>query len=234
MEAMPDNIKLVIFIGPPGSGKDTQANLLVQEYGFVQVPSSRIIRAKFAAHPNDPVIRAQQKIFDEGKLNDPVLVSEWILEFVRPLAAQGKSLVFSGSPRTPYEGEEELPALQKLYGRENVVLIYLGIDLEEIKKRIKDRRFCKANGHPVSGAPEFAHLKVCPIDGSPLERRALDDPHLILTRVEEFTTLTYPVVDIARKFGIPIFNVDGKQTIEGVHHQIANIIERRTTPPPLE
>ena len=231
---MTDHMQLVIFIGPPGSGKDTQANRLVEEYGFVQVPSSKIIRAKFAANPDDPVIVREKKIFDEGKLNNPALVSEWILEFVRPLAAQGKSLVFSGSPRTPHEGEVELPVLQELYGRENIILIYLAIDFEEIKKRIADRRFCKANGHPIPGAPEFAHLTACPQDGSPLERRALDDPHLIQTRMEEFRTLTRPIVDIAEKFGIPVFTIDGKQSIEAVHHDVVALIERRATPAPQE
>lgn len=231
---MMDGKQIVIFIGPPGSGKDTQANRLVEEYGFVQVISSKILREKFAANPEDPTIRREQKNYDEGKLISPVLISEWILEFVQPEVARGKSLVFSGSPRTPHEGGVEFPAFQKLYGPQNIMVMYLDITLDEIKRRISGRRFCKANAHPIPGAPEFAHLTACPIDGSPLERRALDNPDLIRTRMEEFQTRTLPLIDIAAKFGIPVFTLDGNRSIEAVHHDVVGILERRRVPPPRE
>lgn len=224
---------VVILVGPPGSGKDTQAARLVEESGFVQVPSSKIIRSKFAANPDDPVIQKESRKFDEGKLNDPLLVSEWIMEYVRPLANDGKSLVFSGSPRTPHEAEVELPALEKLFGHGNVVFIYLDIDLDEMKHRIAGRRFCKAHGHVIPGSPEFAHLKVCPQDGSELVRRDLDDESKVKTRHEEFVNLTLPVVDIAKKYGVSLFTVDGKQSIEAVHQEVAAIVERRQTPAPV-
>lgn len=226
------NKQVVILVGPPGSGKDTQAERLVQEFGFVQVPSSRIIRAKFAENPNDPVIQEEKRKFDSGLLNDPVLVGEWIMEFVRPLAEAEKSLVFSGSPRTPHEAQVEYQALVDLYGREHVVLIYLDIDVQEASRRIAGRRFCQLHGHVISGAPEFAHLVVCPQDGSALAARELDDASLIPTRYHEFNTLTLPVVEIAATFAIATFHLDGKKTIEGVHHDIAEIVERRHAPVP--
>ena len=234
MEGTSVHQSVVILVGPPGSGKDTQAARLVEESGFVQVPSSKIIRAKFAANPDDPVIQKESHKFDEGKLNDPLLVSEWIMDYVRPLAAQGKSLVFSGSPRTPHEAEVEFPALQELFGHANVVFIYLDIGLDEMKKRIAGRRFCKANGHVIPGSPEFAHLKACPQDGSELVRRDLDDESKVKTRHEEFVNLTLPVVDIAKKYGISMFTVDGTQSIEAVHHEVAAIVERRQTPAPTQ
>lgn len=226
--------KVVILIGPPGSGKDTQAERLVEEFGFVQVPSSRIIRAKFAENPDDPVIQEEKRKFDEGLLNDPVLVAGWIMDFVRPLVAEGKSLVFSGSPRTPHEGDVEFKELLALFGRENIVPIYMDIDIEESKRRIAGRRFCVAHGHVISGAPEFSHLKVCEQDGSELVRRELDNANLIEQRHEQFRTLTFPVVDIAMKMGLAMFEIDGSKTIEGVHHDIVEILERRQVPVPAQ
>lgn len=224
----------VILVGPPGSGKDTQAARLVEEAGFVQVPSSKIIRSKFAANPDDAVIQEESRKFDAGLLNDPTLVTEWILEFVRPLAHEGRSLVFSGSPRTSQEAEAELPALQELFGRERVVLIYLDIGLDEMKRRIAGRRLCKLHGHVIPGSPEFSHLKTCPEDGSELYRRELDDESKVQTRHEEFVNLTLPVVDIAKRHGVPVFTLDGKQSIEAVHHEVMGIVERRESPAPVE
>lgn len=225
---------VVILVGPPGSGKDTQATRLTEEMGYVQVPSSKIIRDKFAANPDDPVIQEERRKFDTGLLNEPKLVSEWIMEFVRPLAAQGRSLVFSGSPRTPHEAEVEYPALQELFGRENVILVYLDIDLEEMTRRIAGRRFCKKHGHVVPGTAESAALTKCPIDGSPLFRRDLDSPELVATRHQEFVNLTLPVVDIAKQYAVPVFTLDGNQAIEAVHHEVAGVVERRQMPPPAQ
>jgi adenylate kinase len=225
---------VVILVGPPGSGKDTQAERLTEEMGFVQVPSSRIIRAKFADNPDDPVIQEQRRIFDAGKLNDPKLVSEWVMEFVRPLAAQGRSLVFSGSPRTPHEADVEIPALQDLYGRPNVILIYLDVGLEIMRQRIAGRRFCRAHGHVIADSPVTVGLTKCPQDGSELYRRDLDAPELVPVRLREFTELTRPVVDIARQYGVPVFTLDGDQSIEALHQEIAAVIERRQSPVPSQ
>ena len=224
--------RVVILMGPPGAGKDTQAERLVQEFGYVQVPSSAIIRKKFADNPDDPVIVEQKRIFDAGGLNDPVLVAQWILEFAKPLFEQGKSLVFSGSPRTPHEGDVELARLIEWFGRENVIITYLDIDIEESKHRIANRRFCVAHGHVIPGSPEFAHLKVCPQDQSDLRRRDLDDASLVETRHGEFHRLTVPVLDIAMKLNIPIFKLDGAKPIEAVHHDIVGVIEGRHVPVP--
>ncbi len=222
----------IVLIGPPGSGKDTQAAYLVEELGFVSVPSSKIIRAKFDAHPDDPVIREQKRIYDAGLLNDPVLVSEWILEFVRPLALQGQSVVFSGSPRTAHEADVEFPALQELYGVEYVRVVYLEISLEESTRRIAGRRFCVAQGHVFPGSPESEQLVACPQDGSALIRRELDAPELIATRHQQYLDRTFPVIEIARTLGVPVFSLEGGKEIEAVHHDIVGIIERRHVPVP--
>jgi adenylate kinase family enzyme len=200
--------------------------------GYVQVPSSKIIRDKFAANPDDPVIQREARKFDLGKLNDPILVSQWVMEYVRPLAAKGKSQVFSGSPRTPHEAEVEFPALQELYGRENVILIYLDVDLDTMKQRIAGRRFCRKNGHVIPAGPGTDRLTKCPQDGSELYRRDLDSPELVKTRHEEFVNLTLPVVDIAKRFAVPVFTLDGNQAIEAVHHEVAAVVERRQSPVP--
>ena len=224
--------QVIILIGPPGSGKDTQALRLEEEYGMAQVPSSKIIRAKFAENPDDPVIQQEKVKFDTGLLNTPVLVAEWIMEFVRPLAAKGQGLVFSGSPRTPHEAEVEFPELLKLYGERNVRVILVLLSEGDARSRIAVRRFCKANKHPIPNTPEFAKLTTCPKDGSPLERRALDDASLQDTRFKEYQQLTEPCLKIAEKFGVRIFPIDGRKPIEEIHHDIVDIIERQRIPVP--
>ena len=225
--------KVVILLGAPGAGKDTQADRLVEELGFVPVPSSQIIQAKFAAHPDDPVIQRERKRFDEGFLNDPAMVGTWISEFVRDALRAGKPLVFSGSPRTVPEGKVELDNLEKLIGLENVVAIDLELDESIARNRIIKRRFCREHKHPVPGSPEFAHITKCPFDGSELFVRPLDNPKLLDKRFEEYHELTVPTIELVRKSGVPFYTVDGSLPIQAIHQTIAAIVERSLTPVPV-
>ena len=226
--------KVVIFIGPPGSGKDTQANLLVEEFGMVQMPSSKLLREKFATNPDDPEVVHEQELFDTGKLNSPVFVANVMLDFVRACAKQGKGIIFSGSPRTVGEVKAEIPVLSELYGVQHVTVLFLNLEREESKRRIAGRRFCRANSHPVPGSSEFSHLKVCPLDGSELYARPLDNPALLDTRFKEYHMLTEPCLAVLKEAGFTIHELDGSKTIQGIHQEIIGILERQRNPVPKE
>jgi adenylate kinase len=225
--------QVVIILGPPGSGKDTQAFRLVEEYGMLQVPSSKIIRQKFAENPDDPVIKREKERYDSGYLTDPVMVAGWVMEFVRPLAAQGVGLVFSGSPRRPPEAEIEFTELPKMYGDRNVRVFRIQLSEDEARRRIAGRRFCTANNHPIPAGPEFDSLTTCPKDGSPLQRRNLDDAEFQDKRFQEYQEQTVPCFAIAEQHGVPVFELDGTKSIEAIHHEIVDIIERHKMPAPL-
>jgi adenylate kinase len=226
MEGLMSN-QVNILIGPPGAGKDTQAIWLAEEYETVQVPSSQIIRNKFKENPNDPIIQREKEIFDKGLLNTPELVAGWIMEFVRPYAAQGTGLTFSGSPRTPHEAEVEFPELVRLYGERNVRVIHILLSEDVARARIADRVLCEAHKHPFSAS---SGLVVCPKDGSQLKRRNLDDETLQDTRFKEYRELTEPCVDIARQCGVAVFEVDGLKSREAIHHDIVELVERHRMP----
>ena len=223
---------VVLLLGAPGAGKDTQADRLVEESGFAPVPSSQIIQKKFAESPDDPDVKREHERYDKGFLVDPKFVGTWIMEYVRDALPGGKPLVFSGSPRTVPEGEVELAGLDDLVGLQNVVAINLTLDEQVARERIMKRRFCRAHKHPVPGSPEFAHLTKCPIDGSELYVRPLDDPKLLDQRFDEYHKLTVPTIELVRKSGMPFYTVDGSLPIQAIHEQIAGIIERQKAPVP--
>lgn len=226
--------QVIICIGIPGTGKDTQAIRLTEEYGISQVPSSKLLLAKFAANPDDPVIKQEKHLFDTGALNSGPFVAEVIMEFVRPLAQQGTGLIFSGSPRTIHEAQVEYPELLQLYGDRNVRVIHFVLSEQEARARIAKRRFCKAHKHPIPGGPDFDGLTACPKDGSPLERRPLDDAHLQDKRFAEYHELTEPCLEEAQRFGLAVFPVDASKSIEAIHHDIVAIVERHRMPAPAE
>ena len=220
----------VIFIGPPGSGKDTQANLLVDEYGFTAIPSSQIIRAKFAENPDDPIIQEQKKLYDSGKLNSSEFVASLIIEFVRPLVVAGKSIIFSGSPRVVDEAEGEIHQLSDWYGVGNLIVIHFDLDEVEARRRASTRRLCRAQNHPFPNTPELEWMKTCPKDGSEIYVRELDNPEKYTIRLSEYRKLTEPCLEVFKKAGIAIHIIDASRTIEAIHHDIANLLERNKEP----
>lgn len=223
------------LIGPPGSGKGTQADLLMEEKGFFHLESSKVIEEKFKnAPPDDPVIFHEMTLWKTGKLNTPKLVVQWILERVRALAAEGASIVFSGNPRTLFEVEAEMPIFEELYGATNIHVLHLSVPDERSIERNSKRRICKANRHPIPNLPAYAHLTTCPKDGSELITRALDTPETIKVRLQEYRERTAPVLGYLKDRGYSITDIDGDKTREAVHHHIVEALERRRFPVPEE
>lgn len=211
----------VILIGPPGSGKGTQAELLAEKFGLVHFETSKVIDQKLNnADPNDKVLMHEKKIRAEGELNTPELVVEWSLEKIKELAREGLGLVFSGSPRTLYEAEHELPVVEELYGKNGIKVIHLNLSKEESIKRNSSRRICKANRHSIPDFPMFKEIKTCPKDGSELITQNFDNPETIGVRYEVYLRRTQPILSFLQERGYSAMEIEGEQSIEDVFRDI--------------
>lgn len=226
--------RAVIFIGAPGSGKGTQADLLADEYGYFHLESSRVIEEKFAAHPDDPVIQREKEHWRTGKLVDSALVRQWMSERMEELATRGESVVFSGSPRTLEEAQFEVPLLERLYGERNLTILHLKLTREVSIRRNSSRRICKASRHPIPNLPAYAGLTKCSKDGSELITRALDTPETISIRYDTYLDETAPVLGYFAGRGYSVVNIDGDSMIDAVHAKIAQTLELGRRPVPAE
>lgn len=212
----------VILIGPPGSGKGTQADLLSDKFGLVHLESSKIIEEKFKnADPNDQVMNEQKRIWQSGELNDPKMVTEWLVEAMTDVYNEGNGLILSASPRTLFEAEAEIPVLEDLYGKENVKIFNIDLSRDESFNRNSNRRICEKNRHPIPNLPEFKDLTVCPRDGSKLiHRNHLDDPETVKLRYNVYLKRTEPILGFLKSRGCKFIKINGEQTIEKVFQNI--------------
>jgi adenylate kinase len=231
--------EVVIFIGPPGSGKGTQAVWLENELGFFHLESTAVIRNNIAQRPDDPVVIAQKELIAKGELVDPPVVLTWMKEAVGELAGRDQGIVFSGSPRTVFEAvgdgatEGLLQFLARLYGPQNVHIFNLHVSEDESVRRNRARRVCTAKGHPIPDTAEYRTIEVCPWDGSPLQRRPDkldDDENLIRERYQVYLRRTQPVVEAIRGQGYDVVEMNGDNSIEAIHHHIVDIVQRRRMP----
>ncbi|MEX1064162.1 MAG: nucleoside monophosphate kinase [Candidatus Paceibacterota bacterium] len=216
--------QVVIFFGPPGAGKGTQADMIAEKFGFAHVETSKIIETRFKnADPDDPDMQKEKKTWIEGGLTTPTLFAGWFNEEMRELAEKGRGVVTSGSLRTVVESEIVLPVLEELYGKDNIRVFYITLSEEESIKRNSNRRICQGSRHPIPSGDydaRFKDITVCPRDGSPIITRALDKPEIIKERYRVFWKETAPVLDYLKDRGYSPIEIDGGQKIEKVTEDI--------------
>ena len=213
--------KVIFLIGPPGSGKGTQAELLAKELGFYHFEISKVIEEKFKnADSSNKEITHQKEHWIAGELVHSELVAKWFLEKVNELKDKVNGFVFSGSARTLKEAEEELGYLEGVYGKENIMAVEIKLTEEESIKRNSARRICLKNRHPIPNFQEYANIKICPEDGSEIIIRELDKPEIIKERYQVYLRDTAPVIDYFKKSGYKMEDVNGEQSIEGVFGEI--------------
>mgnify|MGYP001611623089 CR=1 FL=1 len=150
------------------------------------------------------------------------MVLEWIKEKIKEVANEGRGIVFSGSPRTIYEAEGEIPVLEELYGKENTKVLNIEISEEESIKRNSKRRICKESRHPIPNFPEFEEITKCPKDGSEITTRILDNPETIKVRYREYINRTLPIIDFLKKRDYNILEINGEQPIDDVFKDIVS------------
>jgi len=213
------NKKIVIIVmGPPGSGKGTQAELLAEKFNLSHVESSEIIEKNLAkAKKGDFVIVKDKKYFlleekklrEGGGLTSFPLITFWMTSKIKELAKEGKGIAASGWPRSQYEIKEETPIFKRFYGKKNVKVILLELSDKEVIWRNTHRKTCELMRHPILFTKETFNLKKCPFDGSKLLIRKDDTPGVIKVRLNEYRKNTLPVVDYLKKQGMEVKKIDG-------------------------
>jgi adenylate kinase len=189
----------IILLGPPGSGKGTQAQRLVQRYGIVQLSTGEMLRAAVAA--GTPVgLRAKDIMASGGLVPDEVVVGIISDRIEQPDAKKG--FILDGFPRTVPQAE----ALDDLLRHKHMKLdavIELRVNESALLQRVENRAAeTRARGEEV---------------------RVDDTPEVLVKRLASYRSMTEPLIHYyseKRK----LLTVDGMMTIEHVTREIGRIL----------
>lgn len=225
--------RVVIFLGAPGAGKGTQATLLSEKSGWFHFETSKVLEERFRAAREGEVIELggvaysfdeQKERWNTGLICDGLFVGALVRERLKKLCAKNESVVLSGSPRQLDEGRMLIPFLIDLYGRDSIDALYLEITERDTIARNSQRRICELMRHSILSADETKHLTRCPIDGSLLVRRTLDDPEAIKVRLQEFHEKTFPLFAFFKEQGIRTTVLNGSRSVSDVFQDVCRAV----------
>lgn len=194
----------IILLGRPGSGKDTQAELLAKKFGLIHIISSKLIEKVLKSSGEN--VKFEGKIYNlererhlqrSGALNTPAFVSALIRSEIKSAARRGQGIIMSGSPRTSEELKDELPLLDELYGK-NTCFFHIIISPKEVYIRNLKR-----------------HRKDLP---------ELDTRKMIKKRLLVFNWETLPVIKYLKSKKL-IIDINGEQKIMKIHQDILEILK---------
>jgi len=213
----------IVLLGPPGVGKGTQAKILAEKIGLLQVSSGDLFRENFK---NETELGKLAKSYmDKGELvPDDVTIAMIRERLSRPDCAQGA--ILDGFPRTPVQAEALESMLAGLNGHVNVVP-YISADEDVLVERISGRWTCRANGHIYHqkfSPPRQAGI--CDLDGSELYQRDDDKLETVANRIHVYMTQTAPLVDYYRQNG-KLVQVNGAQEVEDVTRDLLSAMKKQ-------
>jgi adenylate kinase len=185
----------LIFLGPPGAGKGTQARELAREWGVPQIATGEMLREAVAA--GTPLGLEAKRIMETGALvPDDVMVGLIAERLRQPDAAGG--FILDGFPRTTAQAEA-LDRLLKDLGQRLDAVVYFQVAEPELVRRLTGRRLCRqcqTAFHMVSAPPK--REGVCDRCGGELYQRDDDSEATVRHRLQVYERQTAPLLDYYR------------------------------------
>ncbi|GIP36279.1 adenylate kinase [Paenibacillus sp. J2TS4] len=210
----------ILFMGPPGAGKGTQAERIVSEFDIPHISTGDAFR--LAKSQGTPLGLEAQKYMDQGLLvPDDITIGIVRERLMQPDCEQG--FLLDGFPRTTAQAEA-LDQIMESMGRQLDYVIDLKVDRNLLMARLTGRRICKSCGatyHVLFNPPKVEGI--CDKCGGELYQRADDNEEKVGTRLDEYTSKTTPLLDYYQAKGI-LRQVDGEQEINSVTAKIYSLL----------
>jgi adenylate kinase len=211
----------LILLGPPGAGKGTQAQLMVDRYHLPQISTGDILRA--AVKDKTPLGVKAKGFMDQGKLVPDELVIGIIEERLKA-ADCNPGFILDGFPRTIAQAEALQPILSKM-GRSIDHVLNIEVDDEELIRRLTGRRTCKNCGamfHIFFHAPK--REGICDRCGGTLYQREDDKEETIRTRLKEYQKQTAPLIQYYQQKKT-LRSIQGVGGQEQIFEQIVRLLD---------
>ncbi len=216
---------VLILLGPPGAGKGTQARMLEETFGLVQLSTGDLLREAVAAGTDAG--KAAKAVMEAGKLvSDDIVIAILRDRLEDPDCAKG--VILDGFPRTTVQADA-LAALLKERGQSVNAAISMDVDDAAMVERISGRFTC---GHCGEGYHDTfkpsATSGICNKCGSSdMKRRADDNAETVVQRLEAYHAQTAPLITYYERTGA-LSRIDAMKAIEEIASNLSQLVAKVT------
>ncbi|GAB4144883.1 MAG: adenylate kinase [Patescibacteria group bacterium] len=220
--------KVIMFYGPPGSGKGTQANLIKDKYNIKFLDFGASFREFVAEHKDnadDPEQERAQRVYDY-LMKGPILTED-LQYIIGKIIVDGVSgagnFVMDKCGVLPEESEWLSDLLKN--NQISSVLFHLPLDVAKSVERINHRYYVPGNKVPFGSYEEA--LKHCPEGIEPIRREGEDESHTLQRYDTMYRNNRDEILDIYRRKGhTPVIDINASLSIDEVHQQVINNLKR--------
>jgi adenylate kinase len=211
----------LLFLGPPGAGKGTQAREICRRLGIPHISTGDMLRGYL--NKGTPLGLEAKSVMEAGELVRDDLVNEMVRNRLG-LEDCREGFLLDGYPRTLAQAEA-LKVILKELGQPDPVVVNMHVSYNIIVRRLSGRRVCPVcgrnynlNSHPPS------RDSVCDDDGASLEQRSDDREEAVRERLFAYQTRTAPLVDFYRRDG-RLIEVNADQRPEEISGALTRLLQ---------
>ena len=209
----------LIFLGPPGAGKGTQAKRLIERFRIPQLATGDILRKAVA--DGTSLGRQAKALMDAGKLVPDEIVNGIVDEALASKVAE-KGFLLDGFPRTVPQAQALDDMLQKR-GRKIDHVILLEVPAEVLVERLSGRETCPKCQTPYGKDSPPKQPGICDKDGAKLIVRPDDEPDRVRQRMLEYNSKTAMLTGYYKQRGV-VRAIDGVGTVDEVEKRIVSAL----------
>lgn len=210
----------IVFLGAPGSGKGTQAQKLMADYGLQQISTGDLLRGAVAA--GSGLGKRAKAAMDAGEL----VTDDIVLGIIAERLAQDdckQGFILDGYPRNLQQAKDLEPVLREI-GQSLDAAILLDVDMDILMKRLTGRRTCSKTGKLLNiyFSPQ-EEIDAVTAAGGELVQRADDNEETIANRLKVYREQTEPLIDFYRDAGL-LKVVEGEGDIEEIYARLKDAL----------
>lgn len=214
----------IVIMGSQGSGKGTQAKMLIDEYGLQHLETGGILRRM--AKEDSSLGRMIDTIVNKHGEFVPWSIIREILDETMDSFDPKRGIIFDGTPRRLEEVHYWEEKFEEIHSGFDFIF-FIRLPEEESIRRISSRRLCEKNGHSlIFGKDVHSEEDRCPFCQSGIYRREDDDPEKVKKRLAWSKEILEPVISYYREKGM-LTEIDGMGDIEEIFAEIKSHIEKQ-------
>jgi adenylate kinase len=208
---------ILVFLGPPGAGKGTQAKLLSQRMGFLHLSTGDLLRE--AVKNQTPLGKRAKEYMDRGEL----VPDELMVQLIEETMPKDGNVILDGFPRTVNQALA-LEEMLKGKGEKISKVLFFDVPDEVIIDRLSGRRVCSKCGavyHVKYNPPKVEGM--CDLCGGSLVQRDDDREEVVKKRLEVYRKQTQPLIEFYQDRGI-IYRLDAEKGVEELFEEVKGLV----------